>query len=92
MNLQQESMFEIGENIFLADLDDEICIFCSSRAEYLNLNNTGSYIWKLIEKKYNFREIIEELIRDYEITEEVCISEVNDFITDLIKREIITTN
>ena len=92
MNLQQESMFEIGENIFLADLDDEICIFCSSRAEYLNLNNTGSYIWKLIEKRYNFREIIEELIRDYEITEEVCISEVNDFIKDLIKREIITTN
>tara|TARA_S200000501_G_C20437367_1_gene575043 strand:- start:173 stop:451 length:279 start_codon:yes stop_codon:yes gene_type:complete len=92
MNLQKESIFEIDENIFFTNLDDEICLFCSSKAEYLNLNNTGSHIWKLIEKKYNFREIVEELIREFEITQELCISEVNDFIKDLIKREIITLN
>ena len=92
MNLQKENRFEIGENIFFTNLDDEICLFCSTKGEYLNLNNTGSYIWKLIEKKYNFKEIIEELIREYETTQELCINEVNDFISDLIKREIITLN
>lgn len=92
MNFQKQSVFKISENILFTELDDEVCLFCNSRAEYLNLNNTGSHVWKLIEKKFNLSEIIENLLREYEIPQEKCISEVNDFIKDLIKREIITLN
>jgi len=92
MNFQKQSVFKIGENILFTELDDEVCLFCNSKAEYLNLNDTASHVWKLIEKNFNLSEIIEDLLREYEIPKEKCISEVNDFIKDLIKREIITLN
>ena len=92
MNLKENNIFIIEKNIFFTELDNEVCLFSSLRAEYINLNNTASHIWKLIEKKLNFKEIIEELTREYEISQEACTTEVNDFITDLIKKEFITLN
>ena len=33
-----------------AELDGEICLFEPVKAEYLNLNSTGSAIWNLLEE------------------------------------------
>ena len=92
MNFKRESIFNIEENVFFTELDNEVCLFSSLRAEYLNLNSTASHVWKLIEKKFNFKEIIDDLTRSYDISQEKCTTEVNDLIKDLIKKEIITLN
>jgi len=92
MNFKKESIFKIEENIFFTELDNQICLFSSLSAEYLNLNSTASHVWKLIEKKFNFKEIIDDLTRSYDISQEKCTTEVYDLIKDLIKKEIITLN
>ena len=44
-----------------AELDGEICLFEPVRAEYLNLNATGSVIWNLLEQPPEVEQLLTAL-------------------------------
>lgn len=55
------------------------------------LNETGAFIWELIDGKRTLREIINALKEEYDIDSESAAKDVNLFIDDMINYLIIKT-
>ena len=54
------------------------------------LNETGAFIWELIDGENNIEDIIEALIREYDINEATASNDVFEFINEMRKYLIIT--
>jgi len=63
-----------------AELDGEICLFEPVKAEYLNLNATGSAIWNLLEEPTELAPLIASLLSRYDVDAETCRQETEAFI------------
>lgn len=55
------------------------------------LNETGAFIWELIDGKRTLAEIISSLTNEYDIDKESAATDVNSFIEDMSKYLIIKT-
>jgi methyltransferase-like protein len=53
------------------------------------LNETGAFIWELIDGKRNIEDIIKVLTTEYDIDKETAISDVVSFVSDMNKYLII---
>ena len=73
-------LFKRNPEIIGAELDDEICAFIPSSAEYITLNETASSIYKMIENPLNTDEIIQNLSRSYNLDEQIAFDEVKNFL------------
>jgi hypothetical protein len=53
------------------------------------LNKTGAFLWELIDGETNIEDMIEALIREYDINENTATNDVFEFITEMHKYLII---
>tara|TARA_B100000242_G_C42844898_1_gene392383 strand:- start:412 stop:693 length:282 start_codon:yes stop_codon:yes gene_type:complete len=86
----EKKKIQIVDNIVFTELDDEICIFDSISTDYINLNETASEIWKMIDGNLKFEEIIDSLIIKYDIKKSDCIKEVNKFLSSFLEKGFLT--
>jgi methyltransferase-like protein len=54
------------------------------------LNETGSYIWEKIDGTRTVKDIVNELITEYDIDRETAEKDVNGFVTDMYMYLIIS--
>jgi len=54
------------------------------------LNETGAFLWELIDGENNIEDMIEALIREYDIDEETATADVFEFINEMNKYLIIS--
>jgi hypothetical protein len=54
-------------------------------------NETGTFIWKLIEKNRSKADILRELINEFEVSAEKAQRDLDEFLAKLEKNEIIET-
>lgn len=55
------------------------------------LNETGAFLWELIDGENNIEDMIEALIREYDIDEQSATNDVFEFISEMHKYLIINT-
>ena len=72
-----------------AELDGEICLFEPVKAEYLNLNATGSAIWNLLEEPSSLDELLAELQNLFFVDADTCRKETEFFISEAIKLRML---
>ena len=53
------------------------------------LNDTGAFLWELIDGETNIEDMIEALIREYDIDEKNATDDVTEFINEMLKYLII---
>lgn len=53
------------------------------------LDETGTFIWKQIEKKRNSEEIISSLTAEFEVTGKQAEADLNEFLDELNKKGVI---
>ena len=53
------------------------------------LNETGAFLWELIDGENNIEDIIEALIREYDIDEKTATNDVLEFINEMRRYLII---
>ena len=81
--------YKISKNIAFSKLDGEVCLFHSSTSEYLIINKVGTFIWDLLKEEISFNEIIENLVRKYDVDKEDSINALKKFLNKGIKLGII---
>jgi hypothetical protein len=55
------------------------------------LNETGAFLWELINGENTIEDMIEALIREYDIDEQTATNDVFEFINEMRKYLIINT-
>lgn len=58
----------------------------------ITVNEVGVLIWKLLQKGVSFDEIVEEILREYDVEESVVREDVLDFLDQLEKGGILVTD
>ena len=56
----------------------------------ITLNDTGKFLWKLLENETDFASLIAAILREYDVDEQTAKSAVENFIATLEKYEFLS--
>lgn len=78
-----------NKNIDCTNIDNEKVIMDLNKGKYFYLNEVGSDIWDILDKKEYIKDLITEIMNVYNVSENKCKAQVIDFLLDLKKGELI---
>lgn len=78
-----------NNDILANAIGSETVMMSIEQGRYYGTNNTGSYIWKLLETPLSFGELCDRLANDFNISKDQCVREVEPFLAELSKENII---
>lgn len=81
-----------SSNVLAAHLDGEAVLLDLSSKRYFRLNATGAAIWQGLEAGHGPEQIVDTLISQFEVEREVAVEAVEDLISDLTERGLLTTD
>lgn len=71
------------------NLGDDVVMMDIEQGSYYGLEGVAARIWEFTEKPVSVGSLCERLMNEYEVSPERCEQEVNTFIGDLLKRDIV---
>tara|TARA_Y100001968_G_C19442736_1_gene763465 strand:+ start:1981 stop:2262 length:282 start_codon:yes stop_codon:yes gene_type:complete len=72
-------------------LDKRSIILNTETGNYIELNETSTFIWKLLKEEKRFKDILDEVLNEYSVSSEEAEKEISDFIIKSIHEKIIET-
>lgn len=78
-----------NEQIIDGELDDNQVMMHLEKGKYFGLDPVAKRIWELIEEPKNIFEITTILLEEFEVSEEQCTQEVQDFLEKSIQFDIV---
>lgn len=81
--------YKINPNIIWKDADDTIYILQPEREEIHALNETGSFIWRLISKGYFLAQVEEKLLSHFTVTPNRASIDIQEFVDQYVKEKFL---
>ncbi len=78
-----------SKDVVFRDLDDEMIIMDMNTGKYFGLNETGAKIWALLDKYQKPKKVIDELLTEYNLSEDECEREVKQFLQAILNKGLI---
>ena len=78
-----------SEDVTFRIIDDEVVILHLKNGHYYSLNKVGSKIWKAIDKKKNFSEILDYLKEEFQLPERRLKNDLLGLVKDLKQEKLI---
>ena len=87
-------MMKIRDGYMLRQVIDTYVIMGIGSGNYapnqiMSLNETGVFLWKLMENQVSKQELIDALCKEYEVTPDVASADVEAFLTQLSTKGLI---
>lgn len=89
MSYTKDTRLQRNEDIVSSEIDDETVMMDKDFENYFGLQDTGTEIWRLLEKPTTIQQICDCLSEKYEVSPEQCMSDIQPFIEDLLENEMI---
>lgn len=87
--LDATESIQINKNVSHTEIDDELVIL-GEDCVYHSLNSIGAEIWKLLSKgPTNLEKICQQLLQEYAVEKEQCVSEVKQFVGELLEKKML---
>lgn len=71
------------------ELDGETVILDVSAGIYSGLDPVGTAIWNLFEAPISIAQLLETILKTYDVSEEQCVDDMLIFLKDLAKNKLI---
>jgi len=81
----------VPESVLAANLQDEAVLLHMDTKRYYQLNETGQFIWKQIERGAQAEEIVSLLVETYDVSRAVAAAEYERLIVELSTHGLIET-
>ncbi|HEX4304009.1 MAG TPA: PqqD family peptide modification chaperone [Rhizomicrobium sp.] len=75
-----------------ATVGDELVMMSATKGNYIGLSAVGARVWELIETPQSIDAICAELVKEFDVTPDVCRAEVEAFIADLGKHGAVAVD
>lgn len=76
---------QIGEDTILVPISNQV----AQMSEVFTLNELGTFIWQRIDGNKNIQAIVDDVLNNYDATEQIVISDVSDFVTAALNKGVI---
>lgn len=85
---------KIKEGFMLRNVADNYIVVPVGKASLefkglINLNGVGAFIWECLEKETTREEVIDKVIKEYNIDNELATRDVNNFINKLVEAKLL---
>ena len=81
--------YVINKNLISAELDKEVCLFDEEKGEYINLNQTASFIWNLLDDSKDVDQLFLYCRRNFEGNDKEIYKEIENFIQKAVKNSLL---
>jgi hypothetical protein len=85
----EDTVVSHAAGLVASNLDEKKVMMNIESGKYFGLDSIGSRIWELIEKPHTVRELVLELIKEYDVEENTCRQDVLAFINKLYDQGLI---
>lgn len=72
-----------------AAIGDELGMLNVNEGKYYVLDSIGKDIWDFLDKEKSIEEIVEDLIKKYDVTKEQCHSDIEELIKGMLNKTIV---
>ena len=62
------------------EVDDEVVVLDLKSSQYLSLNSSGAYLWKLIAEPASTHTLVEALVERYDLDRGTAVADVDAFV------------
>ena len=80
---------EINKNLVITNENGDYVIFNKETDKFYSLNQTTAFIWELISKNINEKEIVEKIENEYEIDKHTVEADLKNILQELKNEKIL---
>jgi hypothetical protein len=73
-----------------AKVGDELLMMSAETGDYVGLSEVGARIWELLEKPQELAVLCNTLREEFDVSDEVCRSDVENFLNELAKHGAVS--
>jgi hypothetical protein len=84
-----DTVLQRKPDLLFNQIDGEVVMLSIENSEYYGMDKVGSRIWELLEKPMSFKELIDKLMDEYEVSEEQCKEDALLFLNKLVDKNLI---
>jgi len=77
------------EDLIAQEIEGELVMLDMKSGHYFGLDPIASAIWKNMETPISFQNLCENLMKEYAVSKEQCVEDVNIFLEDLLEKELV---
>lgn len=88
-SLTPQTIIRRTATVLASELDDETVMMDADKGLYYGLDQVGSHIWAMVAQPVSVRQVCEQLVAVYDVPQEQCEQEVQQFLADLLRHDII---
>ena len=77
------------DDIITREIDDEILLMDNQTMQVHQLNRTASYVWSRCNGSISEKEIIEQVVRDFDVEDHVAKQQVREVIAQLLELKVL---
>jgi len=78
-----------NKEIPTALIDNELGLMNVDKSKYYSLDEIGIEIWNLIEKSTKVNDVVDKLLKEYDIEKKQCEEDVLELISELYEHDLI---
>ena len=83
------SKVQINEDIVSRNLQGQIVLLNLKTDLYCGLDHVGAKIWHLLNKHKSLKDILNELVKEYDVSEAQCTEDLLNFVGMLKEKDLI---
>ena len=76
-------------DIITREIDDEILLMDNQTMQVHQLNRTASYVWSRCNGSISENEIVEQVVRDFDVEDHVAKQQVKEVIAQLLELKVL---
>lgn len=77
------------EQNIVSDMGDEKVMLSIRNGNYYNLGTTGGRIWDFLNEKISVKEIVDQLLSEYDVEQKECEYQVISFLEQMRKEGLV---
>jgi hypothetical protein len=89
MKMEMNEVVKLKKQINVTDLSGEKVMIDFESGKYFMIKGSGNDIWDMIQNEITVSDIIENLLKEYDVSREECTQSVMDFLGNLRELDFI---
>ncbi|EFK95907.1 thymidylate synthase-like protein [sediment metagenome] len=89
MPLQPHSVIVASDAQVSCDVADEVVILHLGESAYFGLDNVGAAVWRLLQTPKRFDEVVEAVMREFDVEHETCVRDLDALLADLAAKGLV---
>lgn len=90
MFFSKNSYVQINDDVFTSKGENNFVILNLQTGIYFGLDEMGAYLWELFVKHKKVSKVVQQVLSEYDVTEEQVLHDIDVFLKALVDHNLVT--